>query len=210
VKRLLAVTAFVALSVSVAQAAPTPKPVHASAHRAPVVPVVVHLSYRVAPADEYFGRLKMSILGIRNALRDMGLRADADPAHAASILGTVGLTEDAMRDWERKYPHDTWIPPAILQLERDYAKVDSDDARDHAKVVMVWLVHDYPGSAPGKLGKSELARNLVGVKPPAELEAAALAAPAAAVDAPAAPAPSPAPAAPTPPPAPAPPASPAP
>jgi hypothetical protein len=202
VKRLLAVASFVALSASVAQAAATPKPVHASAHRAPVVPVVVHLSYRVAPADEYFGRLKMSILGIRNALRDMGLRADADPAHAASILGTVALTEDAMRDWERKYPHDTWIPPAILQLERDYAKVDSDDSRAHAKLVMVWLVHDYPGSAPGKLGKSELARNLVGVKPPVELEAAAGAATPAAADLPA----SPVPAAP----APAPPASPAP
>lgn len=178
-KRLLAVASLVAVSAAAAQAAATPKPVHPAAHRAaahrpaahlaaahPIVPAVVHLTYRVAPADEYFGRLKMSILGIRNALRDMGLKADADPAHADAILGTVGLTEDAMRDWERKYPHDTWIPPAILQLERDYAKVDSDDARAHAKFVMVWLVHDYPTSEPGKVGKSELDRNLVGVKPP--------------------------------------------
>ena len=73
------------------------------------------------------------------------------PAHAAdAIMGSVALTEDAMRDWEKKYPHDSWIPPAIFSLERLYAKVDSDDARAHAKFVMVWLVHDYPASAPGE------------------------------------------------------------
>jgi hypothetical protein len=180
VKRLLAVASLLAVSPVAARAAATPHPVHASTHHAlarPVVPPVRHLTYRVAPADEYFGRLKMSILGIRNALRDMGLKADADPDHATSILGTIALTEDAMRDWERKYPHDTWIPPAILQLERDYAKVDSDDARAHAKVVMVWLVRDYPTSAPGKLGRGELDRNLVGVKPPPVLEAAGPAGP---------------------------------
>jgi hypothetical protein len=31
---------------------------------------------------------------------------------------------------------------------------------------MVWLVHDYPKSAPAKIGQKELAENLVGVKPP--------------------------------------------
>ncbi len=167
-KRFLAAAALVAATAAVAQAAATPKPVHPAAHRtqAPVVPHVTFLKYAVAPADEYFGRLKLSILGIRNTIRDVGLRADADPAKAPGMLGTVGLTEDALHDWEHKYPHDTWIPPTILSLERLYAKVDTDDARAHAKDVMVWLVHDYPTSAPGKLGRDELAHNLVGAKPP--------------------------------------------
>jgi hypothetical protein len=30
---------------------------------------------------------------------------------------------------------------------------------------MVWLVHDYPKSAPAKIGQKELADNAVGVKP---------------------------------------------
>jgi hypothetical protein len=167
VKRFLTVVSLVAFSASAASAAATPNP-HAAktAAAAPVVPHVVFLKYRVAPADEYFGRLKLSILGIRNTIKDMGLKADADPAHAdKAVMGSVALTEDAMRDWEKKYPQDTWIPPAILSLERLYAKVDSDDARDHAKTVMAWLVHDYPVSAPGKVGKKELAENRVGVKP---------------------------------------------
>jgi hypothetical protein len=158
---------LVALSASAASAAATPEPGRAKPHAAkPVVPHVTFLKYKVAPADEYFGRLKLSILGIRNTIKDMGLKADADPEHAAgSVMGAVALTEDAMHDWEKKYPADSWIPPAILSLERLYAKVDSDIARAKAKAAMVWLVHDYPRSAPAKIGKKELADHAVGVRP---------------------------------------------
>jgi hypothetical protein len=167
VKHLLTVASLVLLSASAASAAATPSPAPVKKPAAkPVVPHVVFLKYKVAPADEYFGRLKLSILGIRNTIKDMGLKADADPAHAVgSVMGAVALTEDAMHDWEKKYPADSWIPPAILSLERLYAKVDSDEARTHAKLAMVWLVHDYPKSAPAKIGQKELAENLVGVKP---------------------------------------------
>ena len=169
-KRLLTAVSSLAFAASAASAACSaeatvaPKPA-ASAHAKPVVPHVVFLKFKVAPADEYFGRLKLSILGIRNTIKDEGLKADADPVHAASVMGAVAMTEDAMHDWETKYPRDTWIPPAILSLERLYAKVDSDEARSKAKYVMVWLVKDYPTSAPAKIGKKELASNSVGVKP---------------------------------------------
>jgi hypothetical protein len=163
VKHFLTAVSLVAFSASAASAAPTPSP---KPHARPVIPHVVFLKYRVAPADEYFGRLKLSILGIRNTIKDMGLKADADSSHAANVvMGSVGLTEDAIHDWEKKYPQDGWIPATIFSLERLYAKVDSDDARTHAKITMAWLVHDYPASAPAKMGKKELAQNLVGVKP---------------------------------------------
>ncbi len=167
-KHFLTVMALMALSASAASAASAPTPSAAKKKPAaakPVVPVVTYLKYKVAPADEYFGRLKMSILGIRNTIKDMSAKCDADPAHAAGVIGGVALTEDAMHDWEKKYPQDTWIPPAIMSLERLYAKVDTDDARAHAKLTMVWLVHDYPKSAPAKIGQKELSENLVGVKP---------------------------------------------
>jgi hypothetical protein len=165
VKRFLTVASLIAFSASAASAESTLK--HAAKPAAkPVIPHVKFLKYRVAPADEYFGRLKLSILGIRNTIKDAGLKADADQTHAVAIvMGSVALTEDAMHDWEKKYPRDTWIPAAILSLERLYAKLDNDEARKHAKRVMAWLVHDYPTSAPGKIGRKELAENRVGVKP---------------------------------------------
>ena len=148
-KRLLACVSLVALSATAAVAAPTPAP------KAP----------QVAPADEYFGKLKMSILGIRNTLRDLGFKADADPTHSTSIMGALAFAEDATHDWEHKYPHDTWLPRTLFALERCYAKVDSDDARAKAKATMVWLVHDFPKNPFAVTGKKELAQNLVGVKP---------------------------------------------
>lgn len=188
-KRLMTVVTLVALSASAAGAVETKatypvKPAHGAAPRhidkaahalkgpaaKPVIPHVVFLKYKVAPADEYFGRLKLSILGIRNTIKDTGYKVDADPAHKMA-LNAIALTEDAMHDWEMKYPKDSWIPPAILSLERLYAKVDSDEARAHAKYTMVWLVKDYPGSPPGKIGKKELASNMVGVKPAPVLDA---------------------------------------
>ena len=39
---------------------------------------------KVAPADEYFGKLKMSILGIRNTIKDQGIKIDYDPQKAAA------------------------------------------------------------------------------------------------------------------------------
>jgi hypothetical protein len=194
VKRLFACTLLVALpAIASADTTSTTTP-HATN-----APVKAHVAVaaqphpvahtKVAPADEYFGRLKMSILGIRNQIKDLGLRADADPLKATSIMGTATLTEDAVRDWQRKYPADGWIPGAIFALERLYAKVDSDDARLHAKAAMVWLVQAYPANNFARIGKQELAQNLVGARPAVPATTAAVPAAAAVTPAPVAPAP---------------------
>jgi hypothetical protein len=162
VKRLIACVSLVALTSAAVSAAPASHAVAKPAHKHRVVAIKA----RVAPADEYFGRLKMSILGIRNTIRDAGLRVDADSQRATAYLGQLPLTEDAIHDWERKYPADNWLPGTLFALERLYAKVDNEDARQHAKTTMVWLVHDFPRSTFAATGKKELAQNLVG-KPPA-------------------------------------------
>lgn len=156
-KRLLACCSLLSLCSGTALAQPTASPQPKAA---------VHATrFKVAPADEYFGRLKLSILGIRNTIRDLGYKA-GDPTQAQSLVATISFTEDAMHDWETKYPQDSWIPGALFNLERLYAKIDSDQARAKAKAVMLWLVHDYPRSAFAITCKKELAANQVGVKPP--------------------------------------------
>lgn len=50
---------------------------------------------RVAPADEYFGRLKMSILGIRNTLKDLAQKADYDPSNPEQIFGSANFVAPA-------------------------------------------------------------------------------------------------------------------
>jgi hypothetical protein len=156
---------LITLVTGAASADPTATHDHAHAVAKPVIPVVHVLSYKVAPADEYFGRLKMSILGIRNVIKDDALKIDADPAQGPGVISGIAMTEDALHDWEAKYPQDTWLPHSLFTLERLYAKIDSDIARAKAKATMAWLVHDFPQSPQAKIGRIELAQNRVGVKP---------------------------------------------
>jgi hypothetical protein len=158
-KRLLLSASLVTMAAGAASAAPTAPPAK------PVVPVVHVLTYKVAPADEYFGKLKLSILGLRNIIHDDGLKVDADATQGPGIVSSCAYAEDALHDWEAKYPHDSWLPRSIFTLERLYAKIDSDVARSKAKATMVWLVHDFPWSPQAKIGRVELAANKVGVKP---------------------------------------------
>ncbi|MDQ6924914.1 MAG: hypothetical protein M3154_01585, partial [Candidatus Eremiobacteraeota bacterium] len=101
---------------------------------------------RVAPADEYFGKLKMSILGIRNTIKDQGLKIDVDPSKAPTTANAIALTEDAIRDWQHKYPCDTWLPGTLLGLERFYLKIHTGDGVKHVHATFAWLRHDYPKS----------------------------------------------------------------
>jgi hypothetical protein len=76
---------------------------------------------RLAPADEYFGRQKMSILEVGNRLRDMTRRLHDNGASAQDIMHTALMTDDAMRDWQRKYPADPWLRKDRAALSHIYA-----------------------------------------------------------------------------------------
>ncbi len=107
-----------------------------------------------APADEYFGRLKMSILGVRNVISVIDFRADsATDDNAADLCHKLMLTEDALRDWQAKYPDDPWIPRFGYAMVKVYEKIDAElleespnDASVHAIDLAGWLDHSYPKS----------------------------------------------------------------
>ena len=144
-KRLIACVSLVAAATTAAMSA-TPAPKTApKANEKPHAKTVAHVTRcKVAPADEYFGKLKMSILGIRNTIKDQGLKVDVDPDRADSTFNAIGLTEDAIRDWEHKYPCDSWIPGSIFALEQFYTKIHTADGVRHVHATFAWLRHDYP------------------------------------------------------------------
>ncbi len=71
-----------------------------------------------APADEYFGHIRYSVLGIKNALRTLALeveRGDDGPdlrRHARHLYG-------AINDWACQYPADPWLPG----VRREFADI---------------------------------------------------------------------------------------
>jgi len=110
---------------------------------------------KVAPADEYFGKLKMSILGIRNTIKDQGLKVDYAPEKASSTAGAIALTEDAIHDWQHKYPCDSWLPGTLYALQHFYGKIHTDDGVKHVHATFAWLRHDFPRSSFVQIARRE-------------------------------------------------------
>ena len=101
---------------------------------------------RLAPADEYFGRLQMSILGIANTIKDAGLKLDNGGDVESAFNGPLSFAADAIHAWERKYPEDPWIAKNLLKLEQVYLRVQNERGRELARQTEAWLLHDYPNS----------------------------------------------------------------
>jgi hypothetical protein len=114
-------------------------------------PAFAEPSASLAPADRYFGRLKMSILGVRNQIKDLALRADMHPEDAEHIYDKAVLVEDALRDWHKHFPRDPWIPKYAYSLAQLFGKLDYDDARVRRNDTLDWLIATFPESEYAQL-----------------------------------------------------------
>jgi hypothetical protein len=116
-----------------------------------------HPHYGPAPADEYFGRLGMSILGVRNKVKDLGLDADTHPEHDRNVLNAALFVEDAMRDWAKKYPFDHWLPRYAFALEQMYEEIPGDTAHKRALKQLAYITAYFPQTVYGKVGRAKIA-----------------------------------------------------
>jgi len=110
-----------------------------------------------APADEYFGRYHLSILGIRNAIGDMTIKAHEQPERARAFLNSAELTEDAIHQWQNRYPQDSWLPKTIFSLERLYVTIGTPKSAEHAVNTAAWLNRSFPDTQFAQMGREELA-----------------------------------------------------
>ena len=109
-----------------------------------------------APGDEYFGRMKMSYLGINNTFHDDAIRAGAfttDPG----VISSVNWADEALNDWMRKYPNDPQLARTYYLASQMYKRIYTRDAQAHAWKYMQLLVHQFPNSYFGKLEKKDIA-----------------------------------------------------
>jgi hypothetical protein len=113
-----------------------------------------------APADEYFGRLGMSVLGVRNKVKDLGLESDIHPDRGTAILSNALWVEDAMRDWAKKYPFDRWLPRYAYALEQMYERIPGDGAHKRAIKQISYLTAYFPQTVYGRVGRAKLAQGV--------------------------------------------------
>jgi hypothetical protein len=108
--------------------------------------VAAALYASMAPADEYFGPLKLSLIGISNSIRDIGLRYKYNSAIAQQSFASTQLVESAIRDWAHRYKHDPQLPRSVYFLQRLYTQILLQQSRDRAHVIAQWLLLSFASS----------------------------------------------------------------
>lgn len=158
--------------------------------------LLAQLGATTAPADQYFGKLKMSALRIRYETMQLKRRYETHELLPDQTLHLLLLTEDAFQDWAHGYPKDSWIPSTGYSMAELYEELPGTIARDRAVSLLLYVKSGFPKTTYARESRDQLHRG-VPVKPqPAWAQAAPTAAPASAAPASAAPSAVPSPGAP--------------
>jgi hypothetical protein len=108
--------------------------------------VLSHQSYLVitAPADEYFGRTKLSPIGVRNAL--LRITKYLDVGWGKEMTGEALYVVDALDDWRQQYPRDYELPRLLLNTYKTLDRINSPEARNAEVRVKRLLTVEYNAS----------------------------------------------------------------
>jgi len=96
----------------------------------------------LAPADEYFGRMGMSVIGMRNELHRMNQYLDAGYGDRESNAGV--LLAEAVDDLHRVYPRDRDLPTLLFATYQTLQRMRSQEAQKSARVMRSILTIEYP------------------------------------------------------------------
>jgi len=110
-----------------------------------------------APGDEYFGRMKLSYLGINNTFHDEAIRA-GDYTTNSGIISKVGFADEALEAWAHKYPRDPQLARTYFLAIAMYKKIYTQDAQQKAWTYMHILTSRFGGTYFGKLERADLSR----------------------------------------------------
>ena len=102
-----------------------------------------------APADEYFGRYRLSLLGMRNIIHDMSIEGDSSlalPLQEGRIYEVAG----ALGDWANRYPRDKWLPGTAASFVRFLERKKSPETALLAANYIAYLNDRFAGTPSAK------------------------------------------------------------
>jgi hypothetical protein len=123
----------------------------ASAHGLPTIGhVVSHEAFLIitAPADEYFGRTKLSPIGVRNELTRIGRYLDA--GWGGQMTKDTVWVVDSLDDWQHQYPRDYELPRLYKRAYDTLAREDTPEAKQAQRQVRRTLLVNYPMSSEAR------------------------------------------------------------
>jgi hypothetical protein len=98
----------------------------------------------LAPADEYFGQMGYSILGIENELKHINFMLDYKYGNREAAQ-TV-LVAQSIDDMHKVYPRDRDMPMLLYSVLTTLQRMDSDDAKAAASHIRSILTVEYQDS----------------------------------------------------------------
>jgi hypothetical protein len=106
-----------------------------------------------APGDEYFGRMKISYLGIDNTFRDGSISAGAYSTDE-KLINKLQFADEALARWAAKYPGDPQLARAYFLGLLVFRKVYTQSAQQTAWRYDQLLMQKYPATYFGKTAKT--------------------------------------------------------
>jgi hypothetical protein len=113
-----------------------------------------------APADQYFGQLKVSALRIRYEIMQLRPRYETHkllPEEAAHLLV---LDEDAFYKWAAAYPKDSWLASTGYMLAQLFAELPGSDSRGDAVRAFTYVKTHFPTTTYGKESAAALKKGV--------------------------------------------------
>jgi hypothetical protein len=97
-----------------------------------------------APADEYFGRTRLSPLGVRGEVTRIGRYLDA--GWGAQMTQELLYVIESLDDWRHQYPRDYELPRLLLQTYGLLTRAGSTETQAAAVRLRRILTVEYVGS----------------------------------------------------------------
>jgi hypothetical protein len=122
--------------------------------------MVAQIAATSAPGDRYFGKLRMSTLRIRYETMQLKKRYETHELLPEDTEHLLRLTDDAFREWARRYPRDAWLPSTGLLLAQLYKELPGNAARDRAIELFVYVKSTFPASPYARMARDQLHRGV--------------------------------------------------
>ena len=109
-----------------------------------------------APADRYFGTMRMSPLGIRSQIGSLARAYVWRTMSDDEIVHDADLIRDAFEDWRARFPEDRWLAPTAFHLAQLYSQPQVDYARSRAIEMYREVADAWPRTPQAHLSRVRL------------------------------------------------------
>ena len=118
----------------------------------------------LAPADEYFGRQKLSVVRIHHQVFALKTDLQYHRRHPDSIENEADSIGEAYFDWANRFPRDRWLPRMAWELATLYEELPGFNAQAQGFTFLAFISQNYAATEVGRNASADLTRG-IGVRP---------------------------------------------